>query len=72
MSEQHEHSFFSSTDAVDVAEYPRLSRSAVAALILGLLSVAAVSSQVMWILPLAGVVVSVAIGRPRRIPSLAV
>ncbi len=60
MSEEHREPVFSSTDAVDIAEYPRVSRLAVVALLLGFLSVAALSSQVMWCLPLAGVIVAVA------------
>lgn len=51
---------FSSTDAVDVAQYPRVSRLSIAALILGLLSAAALYSQLMWCLPAVGAVLAIA------------
>ena len=60
MSEEHHEPSFSSTDAVDIAEYPHVSRLAAVALLLGLLSVAALSSQFMWCLPVAGVIVAIA------------
>jgi hypothetical protein len=49
---------FSSTDAVEVVEYPRVHRAAVAALLLGLVSWAALTSPVLWFLPLIGVVMA--------------
>jgi len=58
MSEEHHESRFSSTDAVEIAEYPPVSRQAIVALLLGLVSFAAIFSQVMWILPLGGVIVA--------------
>jgi hypothetical protein len=48
-----------SIDGVEVVEYPRVSRSAVTALLLGLVSVAALVGPLQWILPLAGTVAAV-------------
>jgi hypothetical protein len=60
MSEEHRKPSFSSTDAVEIAEYPRISRLAIVALLLGILSAAALASQLMWCLPAAGAIVAVA------------
>ena len=50
---------FSSTDAVDVAEYPRVNRAAVMALLLGLVSAGALANPLLWFLPLAGIVLAI-------------
>jgi hypothetical protein len=63
MSQQHIEPSFSSTDAVDVAQYARVSRLSIAALILGLLSAAALYSQMMWCLPAAGAMLAIAARR---------
>ncbi len=58
MSDEHRESSFSSTDAVDVKEYPRVSRAAVIALLLGIVSASALASPVLWFLPLVGIVLA--------------
>jgi hypothetical protein len=60
MTDEHREPSFSSTDAVDVMEYPRVSRAAVLALLLGLASAAALASPVLWFLPLVGIAVAIA------------
>jgi hypothetical protein len=58
MLDQRSEPRFTTVDGVEVAEYPRVSRSAVIALLLGLISIAALASPLLWLLPVAGLAFS--------------